>query len=153
MVSHFRIAATLVLGVALMSPATAVQAHPLFPAKHRYGSFLYDFRGACDDLVFEEAEYLAGESCYVFIRTYPAKPRRTMRLEYWDDDSLGWAVESSKRTDKRGRVTIEIDPLCSDGNFCSGTWEYQIHSPKKGRWVAMWSYDTIDIEFVPTPPV
>ena len=71
-----------------------------------------------------------------------------MRLEWWDENDETWRLEQKKRTNKRGRVTLEISPLCDDGSFCVGEWEYQIHAPKRGRWAAMYSWDTDIITFV-----
>lgn len=118
------------------------------PTAKKYASFLYEFRGACDDLDYTEEEYQAGLKCYVFIRTYPAKPKRTMRLEWWNSDTLGWSLESKKKTNKKGMVELTVDPFCG-GSFCDGSFEFQIYSPKSGKWAAMWSDNTTDITFYP----
>lgn len=136
----------LICSVFILSTPSHAQQNP--QTKKKYATFLYDFRGACDDLDFTEEEYQAGQSCYVFIRTYPAKPKRTMRLEWWNENNLGWSLESKKKTNKNGMVELTINPLCN-GLFCDGTWEFQIYSPKSGQWAAMSSDDTVSITFYP----
>ncbi len=131
------------LVIASISPASSL------PNKKPTMSFLYDYRGACDDQTFTQEEYNAGLACEIFIRTYPAKPKRTMKLQWWNQDVLGWETESSKKTNKKGMVTLKVNPICSDGNFCDGTYEYQIYSPKSGKYSAMWSDYSFDIEFLP----
>lgn len=146
--SRLKIISTLCLALSLAIFGVPAQAQISELPTKKYASFLYEFRGACDDLVFTEEEYQAGQSCYVFIRTYPAKPKRTMKLQWWNEQTLGWSLESKKKTNKKGMVELKVDPLCG-GAFCNGTWEFQIYSPKSGKWGAMWSDDTTTIDFYP----
>ena len=145
-VTSRRVLAIALTGAIIVFNASAASS---VPSKKRTMSFVYDIRGACDDLEFTEEEYNAGEKCEVFIRTYPAKPKRTMKLQWWSQDVLGWETETSKKTNKKGRTTLTISPICSGGVFCDGTFEYQIYCPKSGKYRAMWSYETFDIDFVP----
>jgi hypothetical protein len=139
------IGSLLVLGLV----ATNTSQASSLPIKKPVMTFLYDYRGACDDQTFTQEEYNAGMECQIFIRTYPAKPKRTMKLQWWNNDELGWVNETSKKTNKKGMVTLTIDPMCNGGVFCDGTFEYQIYSPKSGKYAAMWSDYTFDIEFLP----
>ena len=139
------IGSLLVLGLVA---ANTTQAASL-PIKKSVMTFLYDYRGACDDLIYTEEEYQAGQECQIFVRTYPAKPKRTLKLQWWNNDELGWVTESSKKTNKKGMATLVIDPICNDGAFCNGIYEYQIYSPKSGKYGAMWSDYSFEIEFLP----
>ena len=135
----------LVSALVLTSNSTASS----LPSKKPTMTFLYDYRGACDDQTFTEEEYNAGLQCQIFVRTYPAKPKRTIKLQWWNNDELGWVNETSKKTNKKGMATLVIDPICNGGVFCDSTFEYQIYSPKSGKYSAMWSDYTFDIEFLP----
>jgi hypothetical protein len=139
------------IALLLTGAMLAVSASPAsaLPSKKRTMSFKYEFLGACDDLEFTEEEYNAGQKCQISIWTYPKKPKRTMKLQWWSDNSGKWVTETSKKTNKKGRTKLTVSPICSDGTFCDGSFEFQIYSPKSGKYRPMWSYDTFDIYFTP----
>ena len=139
------IGSLLVVGLTVtnISPAASVSS------KKPVMTFLYDYRGACDDLLFTEEEYQAGLECQIFVRTYPSKPKRTVKLQWWDNDLLGWETEATKKTNKKGMATLKINPICEGGGFCNGVYEYQIYVPKSGKYAALWSDYSFEIEFLP----
>lgn len=137
------------IALLLTGAMIAVSASPAsgLASKKRTMSFTYEFIGACDDEEFTEEEYNAGEKCQISIWTYPKKPKRTMKLQWWSDNRGEWVTETSKKTDKKGKTKLTISPICSDGSFCNGFYEFQIYSPKSGKYGAMWSDETFEIYF------
>jgi hypothetical protein len=68
----------------------------------------------------------------LLVRVRPAKPRHKVRLEVYQRDK--WMVHSRAKTNKRtGRARLPINPICTSGKWCKGTFNMRLRVLKKGR--------------------
>jgi hypothetical protein len=99
------------------------------PAQAAAQSISYFMNGDCSDYYDEESEYAFFESepdwdCYISVTIKPAKPVRTIRLQYWTGKK--WAQENSAKTGSSGKGFLYFDPYCSDGSYCDGEYKYRV---------------------------
>ena len=99
------------------------------PAQAAAQSISYFMNGDCSDYYDEEEEYAFFESepdwdCYISVTIKPAKPVRTIRLQYWTGKK--WAQENSAKTGSSGKGYLYFDPYCSDGSYCDGEYKYRV---------------------------
>jgi len=115
-----------VLAVAI-SAGLAINLIP--PAQAATQSVSYYMNGDCSDYYDEESEYAFFESepdwtCYISVEVKPAKPVRTVRLQFWSGKK--WVQETSAKTSSNGRGYLYFDPFCSDGYYCDGEFKYRV---------------------------
>lgn len=108
--------------------------------------------GDCVDLYDEEQTtyvFVEGQNCYFRVQVTPAKPARTVAIQYFDDDSSRWITEDEKKTNKRGVALLYPSTTTDEGYFIDGTWEYRLGVARLGSARAELS-ETFWIEFVPS---
>ena len=109
----------------------------------------YTISGGCLDSfeilghyrIFEEY----GDDCYLVVEVFPPEPSRLAELQYFETT---WVTESSARTDSTGIVYLEVDPLCEDGLWCDGVWEYRVFLGEESGLPADRSL-TFELDFLP----
>jgi hypothetical protein len=58
------------------------------------------------------------------VASEPAARGRVVVLQFRADGR--WHTEDVARTDERGRARVDLNPFCSDGDWCEGTLSYRL---------------------------
>ena len=110
-----------------------------------------DFRvtGGCYDS-YEELGYYAifeefDDDCYLIVEVFPPEPGRYAELQYFDET---WIEEASGETDSGGVLYLKVDPICDDGYWCDGIWEYRVTLAATGELPAERS-PVFELDFIP----
>lgn len=116
---------TFIVGLSLMASLLL----PLNTASAATQKISYSIAGDCVDYYDETGEYAFFEeepdwSCYIVVKVSPAKPVRTVRLQWWSGRK--WQQESYDKTDTKGVAYLDFDPYC-EGNYCDGEWKYRVY--------------------------
>jgi hypothetical protein len=128
------------------SPSTAMAA------KQRVNFFI---GGECSENFEYYEEYALYEddfdSCYFSIRVTKPSVKRTMRVQYFDEDLGEWVTENSARTNKRGNATVFVEDYCGIDydTYCDGTWAFRVLVPRKGSEKTKTS-EEVNISFYPS---
>lgn len=109
----------------------------------------YSIAGGCLDSyetvgyygIFEEF----GDDCFLVVEVFPPEPSRLAELQYFETT---WVTESSVRTDSTGIAYLEVDPICEDGLWCDGVWEYRVFLGEESGLPADRSL-TFELDFLP----
>ena len=107
--------------------------------------------GDCVDWYDEnQSEYVVyeGDDCYFKATVKPAKPIRTVALQWYSDDDAKWYKDSEVKTNKNGVAYLEIDMYDSDGYFYDGSYTYRMGMARLGGSPAKLSR-TFTISFIP----
>ena len=107
--------------------------------------------GDCVDWYDEnQSEYVVyeGDDCYFKATVKPAKPIRTVALQWYSDDDAKWYKDSEVKTNKNGVAYLEIDMYHSDGYFYDGSYTYRMGMARLGGSPAKLSR-TFTISFIP----
>ena len=107
--------------------------------------------GDCVDWYDEnQSEYVdyEGDDCYFKATVKPAKPIRTVALQWYSDDDAKWYKDSEVKTNKNGVAYLEIDMYDSDGYFYDGSYTYRMGMARLGGSPAKLSR-TFTISFIP----
>lgn len=107
--------------------------------------------GDCVDWYDEnQSEYVVneGDDCYFKAIVKPAKPIRTVALQWYSDDDGKWYKDSEVKTNKNGVAYLEIDMYDSDGYFYDGSYTYRMGMARLGGSPAKLS-QTFTISFIP----
>lgn len=59
----------------------------------------------------------------------PARPPHTVYLQFYQDGR--WRTEQSRGTDGDGIATLTLNPFCSSGQWCNGTYKYRLTVARK----------------------
>jgi len=107
--------------------------------------------GDCVDLYDEyQSTYTVyeGDRCYFKVTVKPAKPQRTVALQWYSDDDGRWLIEDEKKTNaKTGVATLFLDEYDVDGYFLDGEYEYRLGVARLGALPAKLS-PTFYVDFV-----
>lgn len=110
-----------------------------------------DFRitGGCYNS-YEELGYYAifeefDDDCYLIVEVFPPEPARYAELQYFDET---WIEESSGETDSGGVLYLKVDPICDNGLWCDGVWEYRVALEANGSLQAERS-PVFELDFIP----
>jgi hypothetical protein len=110
-----------------------------------------DFRitGGCYNS-YEELGYYAifeefDDDCYLIVEVFPPEPARYAELQYFDET---WIEESSGETDSGGVLYLKVDPICDNGLWCDGVWEYRVALEARGSLRAERS-PVFELDFIP----
>jgi hypothetical protein len=107
--------------------------------------------GDCVDMYDEyQTTYTVyeGDNCYFKVTVKPAKPQRTVALQWYSDDDGRWVTEDEKKTNiKTGVATLYLDEYDSDGYFFDGEYEYRLGVARLGSLPAKLS-PTFYVDFV-----
>jgi hypothetical protein len=91
--------------------------------------------------IFEEFD----DDCYLIVEVFPPEPSRYAELQFFDET---WTVESSGETDAGGVLYLKVDPICDDGLWCDGIWEYRVVVESQGALQAERS-PVFELDFIP----
>ncbi len=108
--------------------------------------------GDCVDLYDEyQTEYVVyeGDDCYFKATVKPAKPFRTIALQWYSDDDGKWYKDSEIKTNRNGIAYLEIDMYDSDGYFYDGSYTYRLGMARLGGSAAKLSKN-FTITFIPS---
>jgi hypothetical protein len=90
--------------------------------------------GNCVDLFEEYQEnYIVneGESCLFSVTVKPAKPSRTVALQWFDSDAGKWVVYNQARTNKSGLARLNVN-FTDDECWGEQSWEFRIGMARQG---------------------
>ena len=105
--------------------------------------------GDCADMYDEyQTDYVIneGEDCYFTVKVVPAKPLRTVALQY-QSSSGRWITEAEARTNAKGIAILRPETTDSDGYFLCDYYTYRLGVARLGNAKALLS-STFEIEFV-----
>jgi len=120
-------------------------------AKQRVKFFI---GGECSDNYDVYGEYALFEEdfdeCYFEIKVTKPGTKRTMLVQYFDEEYGEWVTENSARTNRRGSAVVYVETYCGEEAdlYCDGTWTYRILVPKKGAEKRRTS-EEVDLSFYP----
>jgi hypothetical protein len=60
----------------------------------------------------------------LIVATDPATSGRAVVLQYLD--GRGWHDDDAATTNARGRVRLELNPYCADGDWCRRAYRYRV---------------------------
>ncbi len=140
---------TLVLAMAIVVPAASAQS--------QRGYIGWDDGEEWQDWDFYEETFGGDASTIpaIVVQVKPARVQRRAVLEYFDEESGEWAVETSVKTNRKGFAYVNVVPnncKAADGTFtawCDGEWEYRVRILRRGSYREM-ATDSVWFGFVPT---
>ena len=89
-----------------------------------------------------------GDNCYFRVTVKPAKPQRTVALQWYSSDEGRWIIEDEEKTNvKTGAANLYLDEYDSDGYFFDGEYEYRLGVARLGAMPAKLS-PTFYVNFV-----
>lgn len=107
--------------------------------------------GDCVDMYDEyQSVYTVaeGDSCFFRVTVRPAKPQRTVALQWYSSDEGRWVIEDEKKTNaKTGAANLYLDEYDSEGYFFDGEYEYRLGVARLGALPAKLS-QTFYVNFV-----
>ena len=129
-----RVLVTLVVAAAVgLSIPGAASAAPTLEPGTRIGAlpaaqeFFWDWSDGVDSKVrtFRESKYQAQENLPVLVVTAePARPQQFIKLQYKLKGV--WKREDAATTNRSGVARLELNPYCTGGDWCDGTYSYRL---------------------------
>ena len=122
--------AGLIAVTALAAPASArsadvpASAAVMVPAAQQ---FYWEWSDGVDAKVrtFRESKYQVAENLpQLIVFAEPARPQQYVKLQYKQDGT--WKREDAGLTSGKGRVALDLNPYCEDGDWCDGTYRYRL---------------------------
>ena len=128
------IAAT-VLAAAFMSASSVAGASPpsVAPAlRQQVYSWEWADGSVAKERTFRSSKYANRvKQIAVLVQVRPAKPRHTVKIEVYQQGK--WQTHVRTKTSARtGRARLQINPICSSGNWCKGTFNLRLRVLRKG---------------------
>jgi hypothetical protein len=135
--THRRMA-SLITALALATSVAAVSASPAAAAPLSEPSaagaiapaaqeFYWEWSDGVDAKVrtFRESKYQLAENLPVlYVFAEPARPQQFVKLQYKQGST--WKREDGALTNRAGRATLELNPICENGTWCGGTYKYRL---------------------------
>lgn len=109
----------------------------------------WDVLGDCADPFDDtQTEFIMyeGEDCYFAVTVVPAKPRRSVVLQ-WLSSRGRWITESKSVTNSKGVAYLYPEPYDQDGYFLCEIYDYRIGLERLGSAKSLLS-DIFTIDFV-----
>lgn len=79
---------------------------------------------------FAQSEYgTRGALPKLIVTSVPAQPPHTVYLQFYQDGR--WRTEQSRATNGDGIATLTLNPFCSSGQWCRGTYKYRLTVARK----------------------
>lgn len=109
----------------------------------------YFIQGGCLES-YEQVGYYGmfeefNDDCFLVVEIFPEEPRRTVDLQYFEGT---WTTEATARTDGAGVARLQVDPICDNGFWCDGAWQYRLNVSALDNLPADRS-ETFELEFLP----
>lgn len=133
--------------VALTATLVLVAGSPAEAARQYVTT--YSLRGDCSDYYDMNEEYAMFEeepdwSCTLVVAVKPAKPNRTVALQYFDKK---WKTETSIKTNSNGIAYLNFGTLCGDA-YCDATFTYRASVLKAAGQAAI-NLSSFEMNFYP----
>lgn len=110
-------------GVASAAPA------PLAPtARPMAQAFFWDWEDGVDSRrrTFRMDDYGSAHNLpRLLVTAEPARPSQYVKLQY-KDSTGAWRREDADTTNGRGVAYLSLNPYCSNGTWCDGTYKYRL---------------------------
>jgi len=121
-----------VVAVAIAGPAAAASApteqpgatESLAPAAQR---FYWEWSDGVDakKRTFRESDYGTQATLpHLLVFAEPARPQQFVKLQFKKDGA--WRREDAGLTSMSGKATLDLNPYCQSGGWCSGVYRYRL---------------------------
>lgn len=123
--------AALVATTLLVAPAAS--AAPVVPdARPMATDYYWEWSDGSEKTrrTFAQSEYgTRGALPQLIVTAVPALPPHKVSLQFYQDGR--WQTEQSRRTNADGIATLSLNPFCSSGQWCRGTYKYRLIVARK----------------------
>ncbi len=130
-----RVVAATVLAAAFMSAPSVAGASPpsVAPAlRQQVYSWEWADGSVAKERTFRSSKYANRmKQIAVLVQVRPTRPRHTVKIEVYQQGK--WQTHVRTKTSARtGRARLQINPICSSGNWCKGTFNLRLRVLRKG---------------------